>query len=147
MTQTIVVNFPVTDLSRARAFYAALGFAFDPRFSDDSAACVVVSDAISLMLTTRERFATFAPRPVGDPWRESLVLVSLSRESREDVIAFMEAGVRAGGTDTGQVDEVEGAFYGASISDPDGNALGVMWMDRARMAPSLPSEIDVAVDA
>ena len=147
MPQTINVSLPVTDLSRARAFYAALGLAFDDRFSDATTARVVVSDAISLMLMTRDRFADFAPHPVGDPWAESLILVSLSRESREDVIACMAAGVAAGGTDTGQVDEVEGAFYGASISDPDGNALGLMWMDLAKMAPTLPAEMDAAVDA
>ena len=59
----------------------------------------------------------------------------------------MAAGVAAGGTDTGQVDEVEGQFYGASISDPDGNALGIMWMDMARWPPRCPAEMDAAVDA
>lgn len=147
MPQTIFVNLPVADLSRARSFYAAVGFGFDERFSDDTAACVVVSDAIHLMLLTREKFATFAPRPVGDPARETSVLVALSRESRAEVEAFMAAGLGAGGADTGQVQEFEGAMYGRSISDPDGNVVEVMWMDMAAMAPTLPAEMDAAVDA
>lgn len=145
--QLVFVNFPVSDLARARAFYAALGFSFDPRFSDDTVACVVVSPAIFIMLMLRERFATFAPHPVGDPTRESLVLVSLSRASRADVIAFVETGVAAGGATIGDVDELADAYYGASVADPDGNPIGVMWMDMARMAPTLPGEMDAAVDA
>ena len=87
MTQTIFVNLPVADLARARAFYAALGFGLDERFGDDGTACVVVSDSIFLMLLTRERFAGFAPRPVGEPARETTVLVALSREGRAAVDA------------------------------------------------------------
>lgn len=147
MAQSIFVNLPVTDLARARRFYVALGFGIDERFTDDCAACLVVSPEIFLMLLTRDRFADFAPRPVGDPARETSVLVALSRDSREAVEAFMAAGLAAGGTDTGQVQEHGEAMYGRAISDPDGNVVEVMWMDVGAMAPTLPDEMDLAVEA
>ena len=144
--QHVFVNLPVTDLSRSRAFYAALGFSFDERFSDDTAACVVVSEHIFLMLLTREKFAGFTPRPPGDPSRDTSVLVALSRESREAVDAFMAAGLEAGGRDNGKVQDF-GAMYGRSISDPDGNVLEPMWMDVAAFERSLGDEMNTAVDA
>ena len=144
--QHVFVNLPVTDLPRSRAFYAALGFSFDERFSDDTAACVVVSEHIFLQLLTREKFATFSPRPLGDPSRETAVLVALSRESREAVDAFMEAGLAAGGRDNGRTQDF-GVLYGRSISDPDGNVLEPMWMDVAAFERSLGDEMNTAVDA
>jgi predicted lactoylglutathione lyase len=147
MAQTIFVNLPVADLGRARRFYVALGFGIDERFTGEQSVCAVVSPEIFLMLLTRERFADFAPRPVGDPARETSVLVALSRESRADVEAFMAAGLGAGGTDTGQVQEHADAMYGRALSDPDGNVIEVMWMDVGRMVPTLPDEMDLAVEA
>ena len=144
--QYIYVNLPVADLSRARGFYAALGFSFDERFSDDTAASVVVSESIHIMLLTREKFATFTNRPVGDATRDTSVLVCLSRDSRADVEAFMEAGLKAGGTDNGKVQDF-GFMYGRSISDPDGHVLEPMWMDVTGYERTLGDEMNTAVDA
>ena len=144
--QHVFVNLPVTDLSRARSFYSALGFSFDERFSDDTAACVVVSENIYFMILTREKFATFTPRPVGDPSRDTSVLVALSRDTREAVDAFMAAGLAAGGRDNDKVQDM-GFMYGRSISDPDGNVIEVMWMDVSAFESSLGDEINSAVDA
>ena len=144
--QHVFVNLPVTDLPRARAFYGALGFSFDERFSDAAAACVVVSEHIFLQLLTRDYFATFAPRPVGDPLRETSALVALSRESREAVDAFMAAGLGAGGRDNDKVQDLS-FMYGRSISDPDGNVLEPMWMDVAAFERTLGDEMNTAVDA
>lgn len=144
--QYIYVNLPVADLSRARSFYAALGFSFDDRFSDDTAASVVVSESIHIMLLTREKFATFTNRPVGDATRDTSVLVCLSRDSRAEVEAFMEAGLKAGGTDNGKVQDF-GFMYGRSISDPDGHVLEPMWMDVTGYERTLGDEMNTAVDA
>ncbi|MBP1807309.1 VOC family protein [Rubellimicrobium aerolatum] len=146
MSQIAFVNLPVTDLSRARSFYAALGFSFDERFSDDRAACVVVSEHIFLMLLTRERFAEFTPRPIGDPARATSVLLALSRSSREEVDAFMAAGLRAGGTDNDMIQD-HGFMYARSISDPDGNVLEPAWMDVTAYERSLGDELNSAIDA
>lgn len=145
--QMIFVNLPVADLSRARAFWTALGFGLDARFSDDSSACVVLSPAIHVMLLARDRFASFAPRPVGDPSRDTSVLLALSRDSREAVDAFVEAALAAGGADNDRVQEHGDVMYGRSVSDPDGHVVEVMWMDVARAMPTLPGEMDAAVDA
>ena len=144
--QHIFVNLPVADLSRARAFYAALGFSFDERFSDDTAASVVVSESIHIMLLTRDKFATFTNRPVGDALRDTSVLVCLSRDSRAEVEAFMEAGLKAGGTDNGKVQDF-GFMYGRSISDTDGHVLEPMWMDVTAYERTLGDEMNTAVDA
>ena len=146
MPQLAFVNLPVTDLSRSRAFYAALGFSFDERFSDDTAASVVISEHIYVMLLTHEKFATFTPRPVGDPSRDTSVLLALSRDSREAVDAFMAAGLGAGGTDNDKVQDY-GFMYGRSISDPDVNILEVMWMDVSAYERTLGDEMNTAVDA
>ena len=146
MTQHVFINLPVTDLPRARAFCGALRFSFDERFSDDHAACVVMSEQIFLMLLTRDRFAGFTPRPAGDPSRDTSVLVALSRDSREEVDAFMTAGLKAGGTDNGKVQDF-GFMFARSISDPDGNVLEPMWMDITAYERKLGDEINIAVDA
>ena len=129
MPQMIFVNLPVTDITRARAFYAGLGFSFDPRFQDDTTACVVVSDTIFFMIMERDKFAGFAPRPVGDPSKDTSVLVALSRDSRQEVEAFVAAAVAHGGADNGKPQIMGDYMFGQSVSDPDGNVLEVMWMD------------------
>jgi predicted lactoylglutathione lyase len=74
------------------------------------------------------------------------MLLCLSRDSREAVDAFMEAGLRAGGTDNDKVQDF-GVMYGRSISDPDGHVLEPMWMDIAAFERSLGDEMNAAVDA
>ncbi|MEI4485830.1 VOC family protein [Frigidibacter sp. MR17.14] len=130
MTQMIFVNLPVTDLPRARAFYEGIGFTINPQFSDDTAACVVVSETIFLMILTHEKFAGFSPRPLADPSKGCAVLTCLSRDSRAAVDAITEAAIAAGGTDNDKVQDY-GFMYGRSFSDPDGNVFEVMWMDLA----------------
>lgn len=144
--QQVFINLPVADLSRSRGFYAALGFGFDDRFSDDTAACVVVSEHIFLMLLTRERFADFAPRPLGDASQATAAIVALSRENRAAVDAFAEAALSAGGQENKPPMD-QGFMYLRSLSDPDGHVLEPMWMDVAAFERSLGDEIDTAVDA
>lgn len=129
MPQMCFVNLPSRDISRSRVFYEALGFTFDPRFSGEDNLCVVVSDTIFFMVMTREKFAGFSPRPVGDPARETSVLVALSRDSRADVEAFHAAALANGGTDNMKPQIMGDYMYGQSVSDPDGNVIEVMWMD------------------
>ncbi len=127
-TQMIFVNLPASDIARARAFYAGLGFTFDERFCDAGSLMVRVSDAIHLMLLDRERFASFSPRPVA-PEGTVGALVCLSRDSAEAVVEFVAKAVAHGGTDNGKTQEMGDYMYGRSVSDPDGNVLEIMWMD------------------
>lgn len=144
--QQVFINLPVAELSRSRAFYAALGFGFDDRFSDDTAACVVVSEHIFLMLLTQQRFTDFAPRPLGDPSQSTAAIVALSRPDRAAVDAFAQAALAAGGRENGPA-QGGGPMYLRSLSDPDGHVLEAMWMDVAAFERSLGDEIDTAVDA
>ena len=124
----IFVNLPSSDIARARAFYAGLGFSFDERFCNADSLMVGVSDTIHLMLLDRERFASFSPRPVASEGTVG-ALVCLSQPSPEAVVDFVAKAVAHGGTDNGKTQEMGDFMYGRSVSDPDGNVLEIMWMD------------------
>ncbi|MFC5396286.1 VOC family protein [Bosea vestrisii] len=128
MPQMIFVNLPVKDLDKSKAFFAALGFSFNPQFTDDTAACMVVSDTIFVMLLTHEKFRSFSPKPIADTSQALQVLLTLSRESREAVDTIVAAALAAGGTSTDEPQD-HGFMYDHSFLDLDGHAWGVMWMD------------------
>jgi predicted lactoylglutathione lyase len=130
MPQMIFVNLPVKDLPKSIAFFEALGFAFNPQFTDETAACMVISDTIFVMLLTHEKFAGFSPKPITDTSQSLQVLITLSRDSREAVDAIVAAALTAGGT---TVDEPKdyGFMYDHGFLDLDGHGWGVMWMDPA----------------
>ena len=134
MEQMIFVNLPVSDLDRSRAFYAAIGAANDPQFSDASTAMMSFSRAVNVMIMTHARFSTFTSREIVDAHLQAQVLLSLSRESRAAVDKTVEQAAAAGGVaDPSPRDEIADAMYGRSFSDPDGHIWGVMWMDAAAM--------------
>jgi predicted lactoylglutathione lyase len=124
----IFVNIPTNDLERSKAYYTALGCALNPLFTDENAACIVWSDQIFFMVLTREYFATFTDKEFADPKTHAQVLLSISRETREDVDRIVEAGVAAGGTAPGEPQDF-GFMYARDLIDPDGNGIQFMWMD------------------
>lgn len=128
MSKMIFVNLPVADLPRARAFYEATGFTNDPRFSDDTAAGMVWSEAIFVMLLTREKWAEFTTRPI-TPRGSSEVSLALSLDSRDAVDAFAEAAGANGGTVDVNPPQDHGFMYGRDVTDPDDHVWGPMWMD------------------
>jgi uncharacterized protein len=130
MSQMIFVNLPVTDLPRSRAFYEALGFSINEQFSDETAACVVVSETIYLMILTRAKFASFATLPVGDPARTCSALIALSCDDKAAVDAFAAAARSAGGSEPKALSDL-GFMYQRTIADPDGNTFEPFWMDPA----------------
>ena len=128
MTQ-MFVNLPVTDLERAKAFYEALGFTINPKFTDHNAACVVVEDGHSyFMILVREFFQTFTDVPIGDPKTGPTVAVALFADSREDVDRMAESGLAAGGSEPKEAADY-GFMYQRQLLDPDGNFLELGWMD------------------
>ncbi|MYL96916.1 lactoylglutathione lyase [Novosphingobium sp. FGD1] len=130
MTRMIFVNLPVTDLERAKAFYSGLGFANEPRFTDDTAACVVWSETIFVMLLTHAKWRTFTDRPIPDA-ASSEVMLCLSCESRDEVAA-MNAGVASrGGTADINPPQDHGFMMSHAFADPDGHVWEAMWMDPA----------------
>ena len=128
MAQSIFVNLPVSDLARSRSFYEALGFSIDENFTDDTAACVVISEAIHLMILTHERFQQFSVLPRADTTRTTGVLIALSRDSREGVDDMLRAALDAGATEPKPADD-HGWMYLRTFKDPDGNVFEAFWMD------------------
>jgi predicted lactoylglutathione lyase len=129
----IFVNLPVTDLARAKAFYAGLGFGFNEQFSDERTASVVIEENIVVMLLTRDRFADFVPGEVGDPAQATSVLNALSAASREEVDDLLARALASGGRPW-QPAQDHGFMYGTSFTDPDGNVWEAVWMDPAAVA-------------
>ena len=131
MPRMIFVNLPVSDLQRSRAFLEALGAVNEPKFTDETAACMTISDTIHVMLLTRDKFAQFTPRPIADAKAASEVLLCLSADSRESVDTTVERAVAAGGAADPAPKQDYGVMYGRSVSDPDGHIWEIMWMDAA----------------
>ena len=135
MTKMIFVNLPDADLAKSVAFYEALGFTKNLMFSDETAACVVWSETIHVMLLTHDKWKSFTDRPI-PPVTSSEVSLALNFDSREEVDALLEAAAAHGGVaDINPVQDL-GFMYGRDLVDPDGHVWGPFWMDPAAMPPS-----------
>ncbi len=132
MTKTIFISLPVTNLDASVVFYTALGFSKNPQFSDASAACMVWSDTISVMLLTHAKWRNFTTRPI-PPSSSSEVALNVSCDSREAVDAMNAAAAANGGTADINPPEEHGFMYGRDMADPDGHIWGAMWMDTTAM--------------
>ena len=129
-TQTdraLFVTLPVADVERSKAFFAQLGFGFDPAFSGETAACMKVGEHASVMLGGRDMFAKLSHRPVGDPATHALALFSFSVSERDDVDAVAEAALAAGATEADGPED-HGFMYTRSFFDLDGHGWQVMWL-------------------
>ena len=134
MPKKIFVNLPVQDLKRSMDFFGKLGFSFNRQFTDETAACMVVSDDIYVMLLTREKFKEFTPNPIGDATKSTEVLVALSLDGRKQV-DDMIAKALAGGGRTFKPPTDHGFMYIQSFQDPDGHIWELFWMDPAAVKP------------
>ena len=125
------VNLPVNDLERAKAFYTAIGFTINPKFTDHNAACVVVEDEHSyFMILTREYFQTFTDLPIGDPAVNPSVSTAILLDKRGAVDKAVADGLAAGGSETHPASDY-GFMYQRQLTDPDGNILEFGYMDPA----------------
>ena len=127
MNKQIFLNVPVADLPKSKAFFQALGYAFNPQFSGDGAACVVISDVISVMLATHEKFRQFTPKAICDTTQAVEMLINLTCESRQEVDDLVAKALAAGGT-TYDKPEDFGFMYTHSFVDPDGHGWGLLHM-------------------
>lgn len=131
MATSIFVNLPVADLPASRAFFAKLGFGFNEQFSDETAACMVISDTIYAMLLTHEKFKPFAPgREIADTSKVTEVLIAVSRDSREAVHAMVDAALAAGAREARPADD-HGFMMSRAFADLDGHIWEIVWMDPA----------------
>lgn len=125
MNKHIFLNLPVADLAKSKAFFQALGYSFNPDFTGDSAACVVISDTISVMLAPHDKFRQFTPKAVCDTSKAVEVLINLSCESRQEVDDLVAKALAAGGT-TYDKPEDFGFMYTHSFVDLDGHGWGLL---------------------
>jgi len=128
MAKQIFVNLPVRDLARSKTFYEAIGFTNNPQFSDDTAACMVVSDSIYVMLLTHDKFKMFTPNPIADARKATEVLVCLSQPNRAAVDALVRKAIAAGGNTYNQPQDY-GFMYGHGFQDLDGHIWELTYMD------------------
>jgi predicted lactoylglutathione lyase len=129
MTATsIFVNLPTSDLDRSKAFYEALGFSINPLFTDENAACVVLSENIYFMVLTSSYLGTFTDKQIVDPKTHAQALIALSRDSRDEVDVVLAKGLAAGGSEPRDAQDY-GFMYSRDLEDPDGNILEFLYMD------------------
>lgn len=138
MSRQIFVNLPVQDLARATAFYSAVGAVRNPQFSDDTAACMVVSDTVFVMLLTHAKWATFTQKPIVDARRESEVMLALSCASRTEVDKLADAAGAAGGKADVNPKQDLGFMYGRSFEDVDGHIWETFHMDMSQLPNAQP---------
>lgn len=128
MSTKIFVNLPVRDLEKSRAFFSSLGYSFDAQFSDENAACLVISDDIFAMLLVEPYFRTFTKREVADSRTTTEAIIALSAESRAQVDDLADRALAAGGEPAGDPQD-HGFMYGRGFYDLDGHHWEFMWMD------------------
>ncbi len=129
MATKIFVNLPVKELQRAVDFFCQLGFHFNAQFSDDNAACLMVSADIHIMLLVEKYFNSFTHKPSADARRTSEMILSISAESRQKVDELFEKALKAGGRAYGDTQD-EGWMYARGFEDLDGHMWEFMWMDK-----------------
>lgn len=130
MTRQLFVNLPVTDLAKTVEFFTALGFSFNPDFTDENASCMIVNDDAYVMLLVESYFKTFTSKTVADARSTSEAIMSFSLESREAVDQLVRTALTSGGTPSEEAQDY-GFMYTHSFQDPDGHLWEVFWMDPA----------------
>ena len=128
MPTKIFVNLPVKDLERSKAFFAKLGYSFNPQFTDERAACMVVGEDIYTMLLSEPFFKTFTRKEIADAAKATEVLVALTADSKEQVDEMLRRALAAGAKEAREPMEYE-FMYGRSFEDLDGHIWEVFWMN------------------
>ena len=127
-SRKIFVNLAVEDLDRSVEFFTKLGFTFDPRFTDDTATCMIVSDEAFVMLLVEDRFKDFIKKDVADATSQTEAIVALSAKSRDEVDGLADKALEVGGSPASDPID-EGFMYARSFQDPDGHLWELVWMD------------------
>jgi predicted lactoylglutathione lyase len=132
MPKMIFIGLPVDNVAASKRFYEALGFTFNPQFSDDTTVSMVWSEVITVMLHTHAKWGTFTRRPI-PPTTSSEVMLAVSCDQRETVDVMNEAAAANGGqADINPVKDL-GFMYNRSLADPDGHVWEAVWMNPEAM--------------
>jgi uncharacterized protein len=129
MAREIFVNLPIRNMERSKAFFGALGFTFNPQFTNAQGACMVIQDGSSyVMLPVEPFFQSFTKKPVADASKSTEVLICLSCASRAEVDDLVRKAIAAGGS-APNAPQDHGFMYGHGFQDPDGHLWELMYMD------------------
>ena len=133
-TTKVFVNLPVKDLPKSKEFFGKLGFKFNARFTDETAACMILSENAYSMLLTHGKFKVFAPQAIADATKATEVLVAMSCEERGRVDELVAKAVAAGGRTYSNPKDY-GFMYGHGFQDLDGHVWEVFYMDPNAVKP------------
>ena len=122
------VNLPVKNLEKSMDFFKSLGYTFNPQFTDETAACMVIGEDNYAMLLTHDKMREFIPRPVADATQTTEVIVCLSCENKPDVDQIVRKALAAGGSRIGEPRDY-GFMIQDSFQDLDGHIWEHIWMD------------------
>ncbi|MBI4151373.1 glyoxalase/bleomycin resistance/extradiol dioxygenase family protein [Candidatus Woesearchaeota archaeon] len=137
MINQIFVNLPVKELTKTKKFFSSLGFAFNPQFTDEKAACLILGKNMYAMLLQEKFFTIFIPHKTISNARQSTeVLTALNVESRDAVDEMIEKVVNAGGKEYRQAQD-HGWMYARAFEDPDGHVWEVFSADESKMPPEM----------
>ncbi len=132
MASKIFVNLPVKDLSKSMRFFSELGFQFNPQFTDEKAACMIIGENIYAMLLTEPFFQTFTKKEICNAKTHTEVLLAIDANSREEVKAMVDKAIKAGGTHYMDAQD-HGWMYQHSFADLDGHQWEILYMDEAAL--------------
>lgn len=132
MAKKIFINLPVADLQKAMAFYSAIGFTNNPQFTDHTAACMVLSEEIYVMLLTHPKFTEFIRKEIADTHTTASVINAVSADSPEEVNEMMDRVLQAGGNETLEAKDY-GFMLQRSFEDPDGHLWEIFFMDMSKL--------------
>lgn len=128
MGTKIFLNLPVKDLNKSKEFFAKLGFTFNPQFTDQNAACMVISEDNYAMLLVESFFKTFTKKEIVDAKKSTEVLIALSAENKAKVDEMLGKALAAGAKEP-RAPQDHGFMYGRAFEDPDGHNWEIFWMD------------------
>ncbi len=135
MNKLVFINLPVKDLPRSRTFFESMGYHFNPQFSNDQGACLVISDTIHAMLLTEPFFQTFTKKVIADAKKSTEVLICLSCESKAEVDQLVARAVAGGGSTPNPVQD-HGFMYSHGFEDLDGHVWELVYMDPNAAPPN-----------
>lgn len=132
MSKKIFINIPVSDLEKSKDFYTSIGFVNNPTFTDNTAACMVLTEEIFVMLLTHDKFREFTRKPIGDTTKVATVINGLSVDSNNELNTIMKNAIDAGGREYNEAKDY-GFMLQRSFEDLDGHLWEVLYMDMSKL--------------
>jgi predicted lactoylglutathione lyase len=132
MATQIFVNLPVKELNKSKEFFEKLGFSFNPQFTNDQGACLVIGENIFAMLLTEPFFKTFTKKEIADAKKTTEALIAIDAQSRQSVDEIVKKAVEAGGSVYRDADD-HGWMYSHSFADLDGHQWEIVYIDKNKI--------------